>query len=79
MSAKSYNRGHEIIYIDGKWIYIDNSESIKNKERSCSRCGKFPTPEGYDACLGYIKGAYSACCGHGVSKPYIKYLDISKK
>jgi hypothetical protein len=32
------------------------------------KCGKMPTPEGYDACLGYIDGVISACCGHGVEK-----------
>jgi hypothetical protein len=34
-----------------------------------------PTKEGYDACLGYIEGAKSACCGHGVEEGYIVYKD----
>jgi hypothetical protein len=29
-----------------------------------------PTSEGYDACLGFIPGVESACCGHGVEEPY---------
>ena len=33
----------------------------------------YPTKEGYDACLGYIEGAMSACCGHGVEKGYVKW------
>lgn len=44
---------------------------ILNDSRPCKRCGRMPTKEGYDACLGYIKGAKSACCGHGIEKPYI--------
>jgi len=62
----SYSRGHKIIYKDSKWVYSDTGEPI-SKERPCYRCGKLPTPEGYDACLGCIPGAVSACCGHGVT------------
>lgn len=29
------------------------------------------TKEGYDSCTGYIKGATSVCCGHGVQSPII--------
>lgn len=65
----SYLRGHEIYY-DGKdWRYKDNNQ-IADDSRPCKRCGRLPTPEGYDACLGYIKGAFSACCGHGVTDSY---------
>lgn len=68
--VKSHSRGWEI-YFDGKqWRYIDNN-TLLDKNRPCKRCGKPPTKEGYDACLGSIKGATSACCGHGVEKPYI--------
>ena len=38
-----------------------------------ARCGRYPTPEGYDACMGYISGASAACCGHGVERRYILY------
>jgi hypothetical protein len=30
-----------------------------------------PTAEGYDACLGHIEDAVSACCGHGVGSSYV--------
>ena len=67
---KSYSRGHEIYY-DGKdWRYVDTGE-IVNNNRPCKRCGRTPTEEGHDACLGHIEGAKSACCGHGVEPPYI--------
>ena len=69
MTIKSYERGHEIFY-DSEcevWRYSDTKEEINGK-RSCKRCGKAPTKEGYDACKGYIKGATSVCCGHGIDK-----------
>lgn len=61
----SHSRGHEIYY-DGKhWRYTDNNQ-IEDDARACNRCGRMPTAEGYDACLGHIDGVTSACCGHGV-------------
>ena len=69
-NPRSWQRGHEIIYdyISKKWLYKDNLQEFDDS-RPCKRCGKYPTKEGYDACLGHIKGAKSACCGHGVSTP----------
>lgn len=67
---KTHLRGHEI-YFDGKdWRYTDNNK-IADDSRPCKHCGKTPTKEGYDACLGHIEGVKSACCGHGVEKPYV--------
>lgn len=73
MVARSYKRGHET-YFDvecGIWRYLDTDESILKSERPCKRCGNMPNVEGYDACLGYIIGAKSACCGHGLSEPIL--------
>ncbi len=67
----AHKRGHLIAFIGGQWVYADNLIPINQEERSCIRCGKMPTSEGYDACLGHIEGATSACCGHGVGAPYI--------
>ena len=69
---KAYSRGWEIYYDGNNWRYTDTNK-IDNDLRSCKNCGKFPTKEGYDACIGYIDGAKSACCGHGVKKSYIIY------
>lgn len=69
----SHYRGHKIYYDGYIWRYCDNNKSTTEEERPCARCGKMPTKEGYDACLGRIEGATSACCGHGVEKPYIVY------
>jgi len=67
--TKSHSRGHEIYYDGTNWRYTDNNE-IDTGDRPCKRCGRVPTSEGYDACLGYIEGATSVCCGHGVEEPY---------
>jgi len=70
--AKSNSRGWDI-YHDGKdWRYSDTNE-LFDDSRPCKKCGKHPTKEGYDACLGYIKGAKHACCGHGIEKGYVVY------
>lgn len=65
------------IYYDTKsqvWRYKDTNEILNdNDNRPCKRCGRRPTKEGYDACLGRIPNATSACCGHGVEEPYIVY------
>jgi len=61
----SYARGHKIYFFNNAWRYEDNNEPVEGNERPCIRCGKMPTPEGYDACLGFVSGVASACCGHG--------------
>jgi len=66
----AYDRGHLIEYINGYWRYVDDKTPAPNN-RSCAKCGRMPTPEGYDSCLGYIPEALWACCGHGVERPYI--------
>lgn len=60
----SYQRGHSIEHADGSWLYSDDKTPIAT-ERPCVKCGELPTKEGYDACLGFIPGVKSACCGHG--------------
>jgi hypothetical protein len=68
----SHVRGNPIVFRNERWEYEDGTP-IDKEERPCKRCGQLPTKEGYDACLGHIKGAKHACCGHGVTKPCIKY------
>ncbi len=70
MSVHAYFRGHAAHCHRGQWYYDDNGQPV-NDDRPCPRCGKSPTPEGYDACRGYIPGAYSACCGHGKERGYV--------
>jgi len=57
------------------WHFADtgelhDDESIQG-QRPCIRCSRWATEEGYDACMGFIEGAKSVCCGHGVSKGLI--------
>jgi hypothetical protein len=68
----SQKRGHTIVYENNNWLYADDKSPI-TAERPCKRCGKMPTEEGYDACLGYIPGAQHACCGHGIHEKMIQY------
>ena len=74
MTAYGYTRGHRIEFdeTDRVWRYADTGE-VFDHERPCTFCHLLPTPEGYDACLGELPGAISACCGHRVEEGYIKY------
>ena len=57
-------------YNSNTWLYCDTNKP-EDEMRPCARCGKPPTPEGYDACIGYVEGAISVCCGHGKSPPIL--------
>ncbi len=70
MVAISSQRGHKIEY-HGAWVYSDTKEAIST-ERCCIRCGKYPTKEGHDACIGHIPNVISACCGHGIENAYMR-------
>lgn len=65
----TYSRGHRIEWEEGEWVYADTREPVEGSDRGCVRCGRLPTNEGYDACLGYLQGVRSACCGHGIIDP----------
>ena len=70
--VKSYSRGWEIYYDGTNWRYSDTNK-IEDDSRPCKKCGHYPNKDGSDYCMGYVKGAKSACCGHGVEERYIKY------
>lgn len=69
----AYSKGHEIYYDSTNWRYSDDN-TVYDDSRTCKRCGRAPTKEGYDACLGYLEGVTSACCGHGVSKVILEKI-----
>ena len=73
--AQFYVHGWPVVFRDGQRYYVDTGECAEGNPRPCSRCGRMPTPEGYDACLGYIPGAAGACCGHGVEPGYVCMQD----
>lgn len=74
MTATAHMRGHKVYYdeVADTWCYSDNDEPAQ-RERPCTHCGELPTLEGYDPCLGFVPGAVSACCGHGVEEPYVMW------
>jgi len=71
MSIISHSRGHTIYYDGVDWRYADNGTLLRYEKRACVRCGKHPTPEGFDACIGHVENVSSACCGHGVEEGYV--------
>lgn len=71
MTARVYSKGWPVVYNGEEWIWEDSGIPIADEERSCKRCGRIPTIEGHDACMGFIKGVTSACCGHGVKEPFM--------
>jgi len=71
MSTTSYLNGNKIIYNNMQWFYEDGKLAIDSC--SCPYCGKLPTSEGYDACLGKLPGVKNACCGHGITDGYIQF------
>ncbi len=78
--TKAYYRryGHEVYSFatddSGQAYYVDNDEPFdEDNPRPCPQCHQLPTPEGHDACLGTIRGACAACCGHGVEMGYIAW------
>jgi hypothetical protein len=79
MTARSYFRGHPLIWVNGRWVYEDNGGEIPangGEVRACKKCGAlYPLGEGeVDPCLGILPGVDNACCGHGVrSKSYIRF------
>jgi hypothetical protein len=70
-----YKRRHKYFHDGDKTeYYLDNKEPLE-KERPCIRCGRMPTPEGHDACLGRLTGVKWACCGHGKKEGYITFIN----
>ena len=70
MTVTGHSFGHPV-----EWVYSDTKESATEGKRPCPKCGKFPTKEGYDPCWGELPNVKAACCGHGVTKPYVLLMD----
>lgn len=63
---------------DEKLHYVSDGALVDEAgDRPCPKCGRLPTLEGYDACMGHVEGAASVCCGHGVHPGHIIYEDDS--
>ncbi len=74
--AISTDMGYPTVYDRRRkiWVYRDDGTPISNR-RQCINCGQYETPEGYDACLGYLDGYISVCCGHGDKNRQIRILN----
>ena len=61
------HRGHRIIEKEKDiWVYYDTKKLVNSdKDRDCGKCSQPNTKEGHDPCLGTLKYAMNACCGHG--------------
>ncbi len=71
---RSNLRGHQIVYVNGEWLYEDTMTASAGNERPCGYCGMSDTKEGHDGCLGTIPNVMNACCGHGeIGEAYIQY------
>jgi hypothetical protein len=68
MSATGQMRGHPVTWDGEHWRYEDGV--VADGLRPCVKCGLPPTSEGYDSCIGFVPGAASVCCGHGIEAPY---------
>ena len=72
----SHHRGHKIEFVGGVWRFVDTGEVARKGRQECGHCGKYPTIEGHDGCLGTLPGVKNACCGHGqVSNAYVQLWD----
>jgi hypothetical protein len=77
-ARRHHRRGHPIVsFARGPWRWAATGRFLKMgsnpDDPACVLCGQPPTVEGYDACIGYIPGAVSACCGHGVTTGHVTY------
>lgn len=84
MSKKpTYRYGH-LAYIGGDlpnnklaYRYTDDDSLVGiGGNKACNKCKKFPKDfGGHDPCIANLPGVFRACCGHGVKKGYIKFID----
>jgi hypothetical protein len=71
--------GYWIYSVDhGKtWKFRDNDEPLVKGApfpRVCKKCHHHRTPDRHDPCIANLPGVEFACCGHGDSEGYIKFL-----
>lgn len=75
--AKSYYRGHLIVWNGIQWLFADNGDALPShggKSRPCKKCGAEMSENEPDKCLGELNGVDNACCGHGIkSQSYIRF------
>lgn len=75
--VKSKWRGNDIYFDGDTWRYSKDDVMVRNNVNiSCGYCGKEPTEDGHDGCIGELMGLMNACCGHGETEDaYVQFLD----
>ena len=74
MTARSRVNGNALVFGKDGWEYrLTGDPAMVEAPLPCPRCGTVPDADGHDGCLGHVQGAWSACCGHGVTDPYAYY------
>lgn len=72
MAPTEVNLGNETIAAPKYGPRIRGVHTTKGAEGWCAKCEQH-CPLGPDVCIGYIDGANGACCGHGVSEPWVVF------
>ena len=90
MTARGHYLGHPITWDDTRkcWAFSNGqacNEQLYTPDMAgsgqrgiCAHCGKPPTPEGHDGCLGTLpeQVVMNACCGHGNDRQaYVQHWD----
>lgn len=72
------HRGHAIRIVAGHWRYSDTGSLVsENPTRACGHCRRPNRADGHDACIGHLRGAVNACCGHGDDdSAYVQFPDV---
>ncbi|MGB7968246.1 MAG: hypothetical protein WCF28_01595 [Methanobacterium sp.] len=72
--TEKLNSNHQIeTNISDDQLIIENHLDQSGNRNPCVKCGKLPTKEDHDACIGTLPGVIDACCGHGVKEAYINF------
>ncbi len=80
------------VYRQGRRVILDRSIGMSKELytpdmvgsgqfSTCAKCGKEPTKEGHDGCIGTLqdKSVMNACCGHGQdSQAYVQFWGSSR-
>jgi len=59
-----------------KYRYGEDGSVVGAGNKPCPKCGKYPKDfGGHDPCIANLPGVWRACCGHGVKKGIVKFID----
>ena len=81
-ATERYEFGHAVYcskpnspeHPSGEWRYCDD-DGLVHDLRLCPRCLCLRVVNGQDPCIANLPNVRSACCGHGVTFPYVVLND----